>query len=334
MNKEAFEKKIQAIEALRSAPADEAVEPLRKALRLRNNYLVSKAAAVAGALGLQPLVPDLLAAFDRFLENPVESDPQCWAKNAIIKALHDLGHSDPDVFMRGLACFQLEPGWVKPSDTATTLRSDCALALVACHLDSLAILERLTDTLGDPATVVRVNVARAISRLGRPEGTLLLRLKVLLGDAEPEVIGECFIGILAAGGVGAVPFVARFLAEGVDESILAEAAGALAQSPDPLALDTLKQCWEQVAGQELRRVILLSLAASTNPGASEVLLGVLAEGPVSLASAALTALASSRFRSDVREHIAKVVSARQDVSLQQAYQKEFGNAGRISESNT
>ena len=74
MSKQAFEKKIEALEALRSA-ADSAAVPveLRKALRDRNNYLVSKAAELVADLKQDDLIPELIAAFDRFMIDPATS---------------------------------------------------------------------------------------------------------------------------------------------------------------------------------------------------------------------------------------------------------------------
>lgn len=100
--KEAFERKLEALAALRSVPREQAVEPARKALRDRSNYVVSKAATIAGEMGIAELIPDLVRAFDRFMTDPVKTDPQCWAKNAIVKALKDLNHDDPIVFLRGI----------------------------------------------------------------------------------------------------------------------------------------------------------------------------------------------------------------------------------------
>jgi len=322
MSKDALERRIQAIEALRSAP-DTAAEPLRKALRDRNNYLVSRAAAVAGSLGLGALVPDLLAAFDRFLEDSVKSDPQCWAKNAIVKALRELGHSDPEVFLKGLAHVQPEPVWGGRADTATTLRGECALALGACQLDDLTVLRHLTDALADPETPVRVNAARAVGQLGRPEGALLLRLKVLLGDSEPEVTGECFAELVRLSGAEGVSFVARYLSS-ADEAVRGEAAAALGQSEEPSALEMLRQRWKLDSSAELKRVIVLSLGASTNPAAAEFLLSVIADASVELAAAAIEALSSSRFRSGVREQVAEAVARRGGGALQKVFSKEFG----------
>ena len=57
MSKQAFDAKIAALEALRAAP-DAAAAPLRKALADRNNYIVSKAAGLAGDLLLSGLIPN------------------------------------------------------------------------------------------------------------------------------------------------------------------------------------------------------------------------------------------------------------------------------------
>ena len=110
-SKQAFDQKIDEIEALLTAPEESAREQLSRALKDRSNFLVAKAATVAGTRQLQSLTPELLAAFDRFLHDPVKSDPQCWGKNAISKALKDLGHTGPAVFFRGMAHVQLEPVW-------------------------------------------------------------------------------------------------------------------------------------------------------------------------------------------------------------------------------
>src|SRR5579862_135441 len=140
---------MQALEALRSSRD---VAELRTALRDRNNFLVSKAAAIAGELGIRELIPDLAAAFERFLRDPAKSDPQCWAKNAIAKALKDLNYHEPDFYVRGLKHIQLEPVWGGQEDSAAALRGACVLALVACPLPRLGILTHFVDALaGDRA---------------------------------------------------------------------------------------------------------------------------------------------------------------------------------------
>jgi hypothetical protein len=82
-----FDKELAELEALSEAlkasgaPNPAQVEQLRKVLTHRNNFLVSKAAKLVADTELFALLPDVLAAFDRFFIDAAKSDPQCWAKN-------------------------------------------------------------------------------------------------------------------------------------------------------------------------------------------------------------------------------------------------------------
>lgn len=272
MNKEAFEEKLAAVEALRQAPAG-ALEPLRKALRDRNNLVVSKAAGVAGDLLLGELIPDLVSAFDRFLKDPAKTDPKCWAKNAIIKALKDLGHEDPEVYLRGIAHVQLEPVWGGRADSAAALRGACALALVACSLPRDAILLHLADALADPELRVRAEAARAIGQLPGQDSILMLRVKAYAGDKEPAVIGQCFLSLLGMDARGSIPFVARFM-NSPNEDLRFEAAAALGECPELLAVETLIARWRVERDVEMKRAIVLSLGVSRVAEAREFLDGL------------------------------------------------------------
>ncbi len=209
MSKQAFDKKMETLEALRAAPATPStVEQLGKALKDRNNFLVSKAAALVGELGLQELTPDLRAAFDRFLVDAVKSDPQCWAKNAIVKSLKNLGHDEPQVYLRGLKHFQLEPVWGGRADTAAALRGACALALAGCALDRITLLTHLVDLLADPEKPVRVDAARAIDQVSGFESGGSRSSQGMLSD-EPRSrseAGDCAVARrLKATGCDGVP---------------------------------------------------------------------------------------------------------------------------------
>jgi HEAT repeat protein len=268
VNKEAYEEKIAAIEALRSAPAN-AVEPLRKALRERNNFICSKAAAIAGDLLLRDLIPDLLAAFERFLKDPVKTDPKCWGKNAIVKALKDLGHEDPIVYLRGIAHVQMEPVWGGHEDSAAALRGACALALVACSLPRDTILIHLADALADPQMRVRADAARAIAQLPGQDSILMLRVKAQAGD-EPAVIGQCFLSLLGIDARAAIPFVARFLTA-KNEDLRFEAAAALGECPELPAVETLIARWRIEKNADMKQAIVLSLGVSRVPEAKQFL---------------------------------------------------------------
>jgi HEAT repeat protein len=252
VSKEAFERKLAEIEVLRSGgPSPGTIAQLRKALKDRSNYVVSKAAAAAGDLQLKELAPDLTAAFDRFFIDAVKADPQCWAKTAIAKALENLGHRDPGVYLRGITHVQLEPVWGGREDSAGTLRGACAHALVETDLGAFEALTHIADLLADPEKPVRIDAARAIAHLGLAAGAVALRVKALLGDREPEVTAECFAALLSLAPHSAVLFVARFL-DAADPEVAAEAATVLAASSEPEALDIVLKYWPGHRDPELR----------------------------------------------------------------------------------
>ncbi len=322
MNKPGFDQKIEALDALRSCPASPStIEHLRKALKDRNNYISSKATAIAAELGLRDLVPDLAAAFHHFIVDPVKSDPQCWAKNAIVKALKDLDYSEADLFVAGLKHFQFEPVWGGKVDTALTLRGASALALVSCPMPRYQILAHLVEALAtDPGTSVRVDAARAIAQLSGPDSILLLRLKAMCGDLEVEVIGQCFAGLLDMSPHDSISFVAAFL-DAKDPDVRAESAAALGECHEPAALAMLEKYWRARSDVDTRRAILLSLGASRQIAAADFLLWVMEEGMSEDASNAIRALGASRFRDEYRERVSAVMESRPN--LREVFEKEF-----------
>jgi HEAT repeat protein len=325
VSKQAFEKRIETLEALRSA-SDRAAIPaeLRKALWDRNNYLVSKAADLTADLKQEDLIPDLITAFDRFMMDPVKSDPQCWAKNAIAKALKNLGHRDAHVFLRGIAHVQEEPVWGGQADSAGTLRGTCVLALVDCRLDDLEILTHLTDRLADRETPVRLDAALAIAQFARPEGALPLRLKAWVGDHEPEVVGQCFTSLLALDPRASLGFIAQFLGAKKDD-VRAEAASALAQSREPEAFQLVVEFYNRKRlPVELRVGVLLALGASPLREAADFLMSVVRSESGELAGSALTALGLSRFKNEMREPARAIVAEKQDPALGKIFEREFG----------
>ena len=302
----AYEQKLASLEALRTVgeTGPETQGALRKALRDRNNYVVSKAASMVSALGLAQLVPDLLGAWDRFFADPVKTDPQCWAKTAIVKALADLSHEDSATYIRGLRHIQKEPVWGGQADSAASLRANCALALVSCRdLSDLALLTHLTDALVDDDKTVRAEVARAIGRLGRREGAIVLRLRALLGDMEPEVVGACLSAILSIDLDDGIPFVTRFLDRGDDSA--AEAAFALGLTHDARAFELLRDRLPRERNADVRRALLTGIALTRLPDALEMLVRMV-ETQAFGAAAAGEALASVPLPDDLRARLALI----------------------------
>jgi len=307
VGKQAFDKKLEAIESLREP------EPLRKALKDRNNFLVSKAAAIAARAGLKELAPDLAAAFDRFMIDPVKSDPKCWAKIAIAQALKDLDSDDASLFIRGLKHIQMEPSYIRPEDTAVKLRGTCAMALVGCALPRYEILLHLVDSLGaDPDRTVRMDAARAIAQIPGQDSLLLLRLKALSKD-EPEVIGQCFVSLLEISPAEQLPFVARFLDSDMDTAV--EAVAALGECHDAEAAPLLIKKHQNSAHSDLKRAIVLSLGASRHNAAADYLLTLVSSDP-----AAIRALAAGRFRDEYRDRVRAAIDDPKQMAI---FESEF-----------
>src|SRR5581483_10225271 len=108
---------------------------------------------------------------------------------------------------------------------------------------------------------VRIDAARAIEQLNRAEGALLLRLKVLAGDPDPDVMGQCFSSMLNLAPYAVVAFVARFL-KSRSEDIQLEAASALAQCRDPDAIGVLREYWQDpTLSHAIREALLINLGA-------------------------------------------------------------------------
>jgi hypothetical protein len=304
--KRSFEEQLAALEALRQNPAEACVVPLRKALAHRNNYVVAKAADLAREMKLGQLTPELLVAFDRFFENAVKSDPQCWAKNALSRTLAAFELQDVDVFLRGMRHIQFEPVWGGRSDTAGTLRATCALALVQCRtLTEADLLAHLVELFADKDKAVRVEVARAIEQVGSTSALLLLRLRAVLGVDEPEVLGACYSGVLHIEGVKAIPWVARFLAPGDDPA--AEAALAIAGTHSLEGFNALKACLADAADPWFRSVVLSAIALTRQDPALEFLLESVRKESLD-AETAIEAVLRSMPSADVVKRLEKLVA--------------------------
>jgi HEAT repeats len=325
MPRQAFDRKVEALESIRTVQnADVQRQQLEKALRERNNFLVARAATITADLQIDALIPDLLEAYDRFFVDPAKSDPQCLAKHALARSLHRLGHHGADAYVRGIVHVQLEPAWGGRADTAASLRGTCARALTDCFLEDLVILRYLTDALADPESTVRIDAAIAIDQLNRPEGALLLRLRMLTSD-RPDVMGQCCTSLLSLAPDDAVNFVSRFLHE-PDVDVQVEAASALAQCRQPESIAVLREFWQtELSSIDVRRAILIGLGASPLRESAEFLLMAIADEPPTLAETAITALSASRFGAEFRVRAADALAARDSAALHRQFNTRFQN---------
>jgi hypothetical protein len=282
--KRTFDAELASLDALRNVSPGVAEPELVKALGLRNNLIVARAAAITLHHQLTNLTPNLAAAFPRFLQNAAKSDPQCWAKNSIAKTLAAFEYQESELFLTGIRHIQLEPVWGGSADTAGTLRGTCALALVQCReLNSHRLLIHIIPLLADKELPVRINAVRAIEQVGNDSAALLLRLLAEFPCDEPELLGACFSGVLALEGPGAIDWAARFLPREDDSA--AEAAMAIAQTHASEAFQLLRTTFGAARDPWFRDTLLAAVALTRQQEATDWLLELVANDEANAARA-------------------------------------------------
>ncbi len=326
-----LEQQIADLSALRTVgPTAESITALRKALIHKSNLMVAKAATIAMEFERGDLLPYLLAAWSRLFEKPAESDPQCWGKNALVRALKELRHDNAPTYLMGLYHIQMEPVWGSSEDTAPTLRGACALALTQClDLPRIVIGRHLVNALGDPKEPVRLDVVRAIEGWGGEEASLLLRLKAKLGDKEPAVIGQALESLLRLDGSEALPFVASFLDTVVLDKeggeLAEEAALALGASRLPAAFELLSERYVQRGHGAVGPVLLRSLSLLRSTEAIEFLLNLVRSSRSPQAKHALDALSLHAETQEIAAQAMEAANTRSEEDVRDRAAKLFGS---------
>src|ERR1700736_3512461 len=283
------EKKLDALNAL-DPTADRSVQnaTIKKYLADKHCRVVARAATLAGERSLRERLPDLLSAYSRFLVEPIKQDPHCIAKQAIARALVNMECQDVAFFLGGIRYEQLEPAWGGSADAAIDVRCSCAMGLVATGY-SRAVQE-LTALLQDREWRARAGAARAISCGNPREAEAVLRFKVLVGDPEPEVIGECFTGLLSIADEECLPFVAAYLSDD-NEGVRDFAALALGESRHPRALEHLRTAWDGLDDRgDFRTVLIRAAALHRSEAAFDWLISIIEHGTPSHTDVAVEAL--------------------------------------------
>lgn len=296
---------------------------LTKALRSRSALLVERAARFAAEHGTDAVADELVAALERLLERPAHMDKGCCAKNALARALLELGVHADEVLLRGTRHRQPEPAYGGPVDTAVELRGLCIHGLMRCHHPDALLVA--VDLLADREWIVRQAAARALVGGGRVEVEPLLRLKALCGDPEPEVIGECLASLLRLAPHRSLHFVATFLDNGQRE--LEEVASlALGASRLEEAVALLVKAWRSARDPDLRRTHLLALATTRRELALEFLMGRVAKAPEMEAAEAVTALSVHRHDEAIRQQVVEAIKEREEDGVRLRFVREFGEA--------
>ena len=307
----------------REAPSPEMAAELRQLIKNSSHHVVAQAVQIAAQARLAELAADMAAAFDRFLIDPLKSDKNCVGKIAIIDALNELDDQQPDVLLKGVRYVQMEPRWGKSEDSAAPVRAGSAIGLV--RVDYRGTLPILVDLLADPVRTVRIAAAQALAAHGSDAALLLLRLKARLGDAEPDVIGECLAGLMRVVPQESLAFVAEFL-RSKDPAIAESALLALGNSRQPEAFESLKAFWNERPAVDLHETTLIAMSLLRLPAATDFLLWLLAEAPESTAALSLSALAIHSYDKHVHDRVASVVGARASLVLSGLFQEKFDSS--------
>jgi HEAT repeats len=303
-----IEEEVERLSRLREdGPCPATTAALRKALGDRVGLVAAKAAKIAAELRIVEVIPDLLGAFDRLFEKPLERDPQCWGKNAIAKALTEIDYRQSAPYLRGARHIQMEPVYGGQEDSASTLRGICLLGLVTCSdVRRDEVLRCLVDGLAEKAQTVRLEAVRAIAEMGGDEAPLLLRLKARTGDREPPVVGQVFDSLLHIEGREAIPFIGSFFESG-SEDVRAEAALSLGSSRLPEAEEALEAAWDRTRDPELRYALARAISVSRQARAFDFLLALVSHGRAAEAGMALEALEIHRQSPEIWRRVEETV---------------------------
>ncbi|HWF09335.1 MAG TPA: hypothetical protein VG297_12785 [Bryobacteraceae bacterium] len=280
---------------------------IAKALAGKSNSVAAKAARIAGDAQWSDLKEELAAAFARFLRQGASLDKGCKASVAIARALFALDYDNAALYLSGLRHVQMEAVWGGSIDTAGELRGICAMGLVNCSYPHK--LRELVAVLVDDEAQARSGAIRALTTIGSEPAALLLRLKALSGDKEPEVLGDCFSGLLAIEGASAMPLVISFT-DAANNQVAEAAFLALGATRREDAIEWLKTRFGQVVDSETRQSILLALAASRTEAAMAFLLDVIRNGSPRSSEIAVSAMHVNSTDARIREEIAAALRAR------------------------
>jgi hypothetical protein len=200
---------------------------------------------------------------------------------------------------------QMEPTWGGSVDTASEVRALGAMGLAQTNYPDA--LEEIVPLLLDREREARIGAVRAIAASGLPGAALLLRLKALSGD-EPEVLGECFAGLLRAAPAQSLEFVAKSL-DHHEEAIAEAAALALGDSRLENAFGVLRDAFERSRARP-RRTLLLAIALLRRENAIDYLLDLVQNGESQTAAGAEAALAMYEKDPTLQERLHRARTAR------------------------
>jgi hypothetical protein len=331
MRKDPLKEALQKVSTLRAEGVSEkGITTLRKMTSKEAGMVVAKTAEVAAEWNTTELAQDLHDAFYRLSKDGVDTDPQCWGKTAIVKALYDLAWQDTKIFIAACKTVQLEPVYGGKGDSATGVRTAAIQALAQLPAtDTLTVVNTLADLLADESPKVRAEAARACVYCQPLLVSPLLRLKIRSGDTEPRVLGVCFDTLLIISPESetvqlvqeyATPKLITKRFSPSHDVVQAEAIASLASSSLAEAINAASKLYPALSDTQLRRVLLTALGGSSATEAFNFLCQIVKEAPVNEAKWGLEALKPKLHDEEIRAQIEGYLKERNDTDLLRMYQ--------------
>ena len=257
---------------------------LREALRAPIGLVVAVAAQLVAEHSLVALLDEVGPAFERLCDN--KRDPGCRGKVALLRALHELDRWD-EVFERAVVYTQREPAYGGVNDTAGEVRGIAGIA--HAHFARTDAPDVLAQLFADPERIARIAAAQGCRDGGFLGASGMLRMRILIGDEDGEVLAACFEALLALQREAALPFVVQCMTKADERGECV--AVALGASRLDATRELIAWC-ERCVGEQRERVGYLPLALSRREPATAYLLAVIREQSPRDAVAAAKALAT------------------------------------------
>jgi hypothetical protein len=263
---------------------------LRSALGSSRSLVAGRAAKLIKERALDGFGSDLKAAFLRFLDDAVKSDPNCHAKQAALEALDYTEWQHEEPFVAAARYVQLEPVWGGKADTAVGVRSRAVVALARIDYPDLDLIAG--ELLGDPEPPVRKAALDALAHRGARSGAGLVLFKLSAGDDDPMVTLAALTALMSLAPDRGLQVVGAQLGNDQTREL---AALALGESRHDGALSLLIDSLSACVQSSERAFLLRGIALNRSDRALDAMLSVITDGAAADAKAAVLALGARRF---------------------------------------
>lgn len=284
---------------------------VEKLIGQRSSLIVSRIADLAAERSVREALPAIIDRLHQLFTGDASDDVGAAAALSLVKAMitFEAGYEAEAVALRASKHTRWEKVMGGSVEVAGAVRGSAAILLAA--MGSTQAMRVATELLAEAdqrpprersSWPVRADAARALTMIGSDGAAAVLRFKLLIGDAEPNVLSDCLAGLLAIERDAALPLANQMLDDDRDE--YAEAAVlALGNWRDPRAFDHLRSRADRFLSSSSQELYLASIAMTRQPKAIDYLIELVSEGNASLKRAAMNALEPLRLLPGVSERM-------------------------------